>query len=89
MTVTRIFTKIVTLSPSETLILALIRKEIVMNTEKMNMPPSPYRCNVRLPIRSMRGIEMMVMATIMAPMPIVMNLAVSCERPALSNRPVE
>lgn len=34
-----------------------------MNIEKMNMPPKPYRCKVRRPVRSMRGIETNVMAT--------------------------
>lgn len=62
---------------------------MVIKMEKMNMPPSPQRWSVRRPMRSMRGIVTSVMATMMAPMPIVMNLDVSSVSPELINSPVE
>lgn len=43
--------------------LALIKNEIVMNIEKMNIPPRPYRCRVRRPVRSISGIEASVITT--------------------------
>lgn len=66
-----------------------IKNEIVMKMEKMNMPPRPYKCNVRLPIRSMSGIEINVIITIIQPIPIVANLALSRVNPDISNKFVE
>lgn len=66
-----------------------MRNEIVMNIEKMNMPPNPYRCSVLLPVLSINGIETRVIPTMMAPMPIVANLALSSVRPELVNKLVE
>lgn len=66
-----------------------IKSDIVMNIEKMNMPPRPYKCNVRLPVRSISGIETSVIPTIIAPIPIVANLALSAVNPELVKRLVE
>lgn len=44
-------------------VLALIKNEIVMKMEKMNMPPSPYKCSVRRPVRSISGMETKVITT--------------------------
>lgn len=60
-----------------------------MNMEKMNIPPRPYKCNVRLPVLSINGIDTNVIPTIIAPMPIVANLALSSVRPELVNKLVE
>lgn len=88
-------------------VLAFIKNEIVMNIEKMNIPPKPYKCSVRRPVRSIKGIEARVIKTydtqlcilnnfteiknftIMAPIPIVANLALSSVKPALVNNDVE
>lgn len=67
----------------------LIRNDIVMKMEKMNMPPSPYRCSVLRPVRSIKGKETSVMPTMMAPIPIVANLADSSVRPDDVNSDVE
>lgn len=67
----------------------LIKKEIVMNMEKMNIPPSPYRCRVLRPVLSMRNVETNVIATMMAPMPMVANFALSSVNPELANKLVE
>lgn len=95
--------------------LAFIKNEIVMKMENMNIPPNPYKCNVRLPVRSINGIDAKVITTygwdkknylywmrvlgrknelenvrtIIAPIPIVANLAFSSVRPALVNKNVE
>lgn len=69
--------------------LTFMRNEIVMNIEKINMPPRPYKCNVRLPVLSMSGIDTSVIQTMMAPMPMVANLALSSVKPELVNRFVE
>lgn len=66
-----------------------MRNEMVIKIEKMNMPPSPYKCRVLLPIRSIKGMITNVIATIIAPIPIVMNLDVSSVNPELINKPVE
>lgn len=57
--------------------------------ENMNMPPRPYRCNVRRPVLSINGIETKVMPTIIAPIPIVANFALSSVRSELVNKLVE
>lgn len=83
--------------------------------ENMNIPPKPYKCNVRLPVRSINGMEARVIRTlinerriiqmslrililsfvkknqltIIAPIPIVANLALSSVKPALVNSDVE
>ena len=44
-------------------LLALIKNEIVMNIENMNMPPKPYSWSVRRPVRSINGIETSVIST--------------------------
>ena len=67
----------------------LTRKEIVMKIENMNMPPRPYRCRVRLPLRSIRGIEMSVISTITVPIPIVAYLALVSLSPVVMNKLVE
>jgi len=69
--------------------LTFMRNEIVINIEKINMPPRPYKCNVRLPVLSMSGIDTSVIRTMMAPMPMVANLALSSVKPELVNRFVE
>lgn len=66
-----------------------MRKEIVMNIEKINMPPRPYKCNVRLPVLSIRGMDTNVITTIMEPMPMVANLALSSVKPELVYKFVE
>lgn len=66
-----------------------MRKEIVMNIEKINMPPRPYKCSVRLPVLSISGMDPNVIRTIMAPMPMVANLALSSVKPELVNKFVE
>lgn len=55
----------------------------------MNMPPIPQRSNVRLPAWSISGIVTNVMIRIMAPVPIVQNLALSDDKPELVNMLVE
>lgn len=57
--------------------------------ENMNIPPRPYRCRVRRPALSISGMDTRVMPTMMAPMPIVANLALSSDNPELVNRLVE
>ena len=52
---------------------------------KKNIPPSPVKCKLRLPILSIKGIVMSVMVTMMAPIPLVACAAVSSEIPALVN----
>lgn len=69
--------------------LTFMRKEIVMNIEKINMPPRPYKCSVRLPVLSISGMDTNVIQTIMAPMPMVANLALSSVKPELVNKFVE
>lgn len=66
-----------------------MRNEIVMNIEKMNIPPNPYRCSVLRPVLSIRGIDTNVIPTIMAPIPIVANFALSSVKPELEKRLVE
>jgi len=66
-----------------------MRNEMVMKMEKINMPPRPYRCSVRRPVRSMSGMDTSVIPTIMAPMPIVANFALSSVSPELINSSVE
>lgn len=44
-------------------VLAFIKNEIVMNIENMNIPPKPYKCKVRLPVRSINGMEARVIRT--------------------------
>lgn len=34
-----------------------------MKMEKMNIPPKPYRCNVRRPVRSINGMDANVIIT--------------------------
>ena len=51
-------------------------------TEKMNMPPSPVKCSVRRPARSMMRAEINVMATLTRPVPRVASSDASVERPA-------
>lgn len=53
------------------------------------MPPRPYKCKVRLPVLSISGIDTSVIPTIMAPMPMVANLALSSVKPELVNKLVE
>lgn len=60
-----------------------------MKMEKMNMPPRPYRWRVLLPVRSIKGSETNVMPTMMAPIPIVANLADSSVNPDDVNSEVE
>lgn len=60
-----------------------------MKIEKMNMPPSPYKCNVLRPVLSINGIDTKVITTIIAPIPIVANLALSSVNPELTNKLVE
>lgn len=62
---------------------------MVMKIEKMNIPPSPYRCSVRRPVLSIRGKDTKVIPTIIAPMPIVANLADSSVKPEEVNNEVE
>lgn len=69
--------------------LTFMRNEMVMKIENINMPPRPYRCNVRRPVLSINGIDINVMATIIAPIPIVANLALSSVRSELVNKLVE
>nr|CAD7569664.1 unnamed protein product [Timema californicum] len=57
--------------------------------QDINIPPRPYKWRVLRPVRSMSGIETMVMPTMMAPIPIVANLALSSVRPELMNSPVD
>lgn len=52
----------------------LIKKLIVINMEKINMPPRPPKCRDLLPFRSINGIDTKVMATITAPTPKVAYL---------------
>lgn len=66
-----------------------IKNEMVMNIEKMNIPPRPYKCNVLLPVLSMSGIDTRVIPTIIAPIPIVANFALSSDNPELVNKLVE
>ena len=65
------------------------RKEIVMNIEKINMPPNQYKCNDLRPLRSINGIEIRVIMTITTPIPIVANLAEVSVRPVVINKFVE
>ena len=65
------------------------RNEIVMNIEKMNIPPSPYRCKDLLPLLSINGIEIRVMITMTTPIPMVANLACVSVKPVVMNRFVE
>lgn len=60
-----------------------------MNIEKINMPPRPYKWSVRLPVLSISGMDTNVIQTIMAPMPMVANLALSSVKPELVNKFVE
>lgn len=53
------------------------------------MPPRPYKCNVRLPVLSIRGMDTNVITTIMEPMPMVANLALSSVKPELVYKFVE
>lgn len=76
-------------NPKLSLQQTLIRKEMVMKIEKINIPPSPYSNKVRLPIRSINGMEIKVMITIIQPIPMVANLALSGVKPAVSKRFVE
>lgn len=46
------------------ILLAFIRKEIVMKIEKMNIPPKPYKWRVRRPVLSIKGIETNVITTL-------------------------
>lgn len=62
---------------------------MVMKMEKVNIPPRPYRCSVRLPDLSIRGIEMSVMMTITQPIPIVANFALDSLKPVMMKRFVE
>lgn len=43
--------------------LAFIKNEIVMKMENINIPPSPYKCRVLRPVRSINGIEASVITT--------------------------
>ena len=63
--------------------------EIVINIEKINMPPNPYKCNVLRPLRSINGIEIRVIITMTTPIPIVANLAAVSVRPVVINKFVE
>lgn len=60
-----------------------------MNMENMNIPPRPYRSSVLRPVLSINGIDTRVMPVMMAPIPIVANLALSSDRPELVKRLVE
>ena len=60
-----------------------------MNMEKINIPPRPYKCNVRLPVLSMRKMETSVITTIIDPIPMFANLALSSVKPELMNKLVE
>lgn len=40
-----------------------MRNEIVMNMENMNIPPKPYKCNVRRPVLSINGMDTNVITT--------------------------
>ena len=56
---------------------------------KMNIPASPVRCRVRLPARSIRGMVIRVIPTMMPPTPRVAYFAVSSSKPTLVKRFVE
>ena len=62
---------------------------MVMKMEKMNIPPRPYKCSVRRPDLSMRGIEISVIITMTSPMPMVAYLACVSVRPVVMNKLVE
>ena len=62
---------------------------MVMHIEKINMPPSPYKCNDLRPLRSINGIEIRVIMTMTTPIPIVANLAWFSVRPVVINKFVE
>lgn len=53
----------------------LTKKDMVINMEKINIPPRPYKCNVRLPLLSIKGIDIKVIITITIPIPIVAYFA--------------
>ena len=65
------------------------RKEMVMNIEKINMPPNPYKCKDLRPLRSINGIEIRVIITITTPIPMVANLACFSDSPVVMKRFVE
>lgn len=50
---------------------------------KTNIPASPVKCKVLLPIMSISGIVISVITTMIAPMPLVACAAVVSETPAL------
>lgn len=62
---------------------------MVMNIEKINMPPSPYKCKDLRPLRSINGIEMRVMITMTTPIPMVANFAWLSDKPVVMKRFVE
>ena len=69
--------------------LTFTKKEIVMKIENINIPPRPYKCKVRLPLLSMRGIETNVIRTITVPIPIVAYFAFVSLSPVVINKFVE
>lgn len=64
-------------------LLALSANASVIRMLKMNIPERPTRCRVRLPARSISGIVMSVITTIVAPTPLVACVAAKSDRPAL------
>lgn len=58
----------------------------VMRILNINMPASPVKCSVLLPMMSISGIVIRVMMTMIAPIPLVACAAVVPEIPALLKR---
>lgn len=57
-----------------------------MRILNINMPASPVKCSVLLPMMSISGIVIRVMMTMIAPIPLVACAAVVPEIPALLKR---
>lgn len=64
-------------------------KNMVKNMLVINIPPSPYKCNVRRPVLSINIIDTNDINTMTTPTPIVEYLAKSSPSPAIVNILVE